>query len=285
MTRQLTYATATLVRSEQLTPHLRRIVLDASAMRAWHSSGVPDEALLLVIADPKTGEVDLPGERNGYDYDRSRWYTVRRFDADARELTIDVVGHDVGTATRWARRALPGDPVGVSSVRHWYDRPGDARWQLLIGDITSVPAIGRIIEEQSATIPTVVRIEITDPRDEIALPASDNVRVDWVHNPGESRFEEFARTADLPDGPGYTFVAGEAAATRAVRRYLRHEAGLPSSRYSVIGYWTARSEAWNRRLEESGIDLGAIYEAGEAAGKDEEELADEVDRQLVAAGL
>lgn len=285
MTRQLTYDTATLVRSEQLTPHLRRIVLDVSAMPEWHSSGVPDEALLLVIADPKTGEVDLPGEHNGNNFERSRWYTVRRFDSESRELTIDVVGHDVGLATRWARRALPGDPVGVSSVRSWYDRPEDARWQLLVGDITALPAIGRMLEEQSASIPTIVRIEITDPRDQIDLPLRDGVQVEWVHNTGDSRLGELVRTAETPEGPGYTFAAGEAAATRAVRRYLRHELGQPASSYSVIGYWTARSEIWNRRLEESGVDLMAIYEAGEAAGKDEEELADEVDRQLVAAGL
>ena len=285
MTRQLTYGTATLMRSEQLTPHLRRIVLDASTMPDWESSGVPDEALLLVIADPKTGAVDLPGEHNGNNFERARWYTVRRFDPESRELTIDVVGHDVGLATRWARRALPGDPVGVSSVRTWYDRPDDARWQLLVGDITAVPAIGRIIEEQSESIETLVRIEITDSRDQIEFPAGDNVRVEWVHNSGDSRLDELVRTAVMSEGPGYTFAAGEAAATRAVRRHLRHELGQPASRYSVIGYWTARSEVWNRRLEQSGIDLAEIYEAGAAAGKDEEELADEVDRQLVAAGL
>ena len=285
MTRQLSYGTASLIRSTQLTPHLRRIVLDASAMPDWHSSGVPDEALLLVIADPNTGEVDLPGEHNGFNYDRSRWYTVRRFDPESRELTIDVVGHDVGLATRWARRALPGDPVGVSSVRNWYDRPADAQWQLLVGDITAIPAIGRMIDEQCASTPTIVRIEIADPRDEIAFGEGDNVRVEWVHNAGESKLDELVRSADTPDGPGYTFAAGAAAATRAVRRYLRHELGQPARRYSVIGYWTARSEIWNRRLEESGIDLAAIYEAGAADGKDEEELADEVDRQLVAAGL
>lgn len=285
MTRQLTYDIATLVRSEQLTPHLRRIVLDTSAMPQWQTSGVPDEALLLVVPDPKTGEVDLPGEHNGNNYERARWYTVRRFDADARELTIDVVGHDVGVATRWARRALPGDPVGLSSVRNWYARPDDAQWQLLVGDITAIPAIGRMLDEQAESVETVVRIEIADPRDRIELPEREGVRVEWVHNTGESRLDELVRTAETPDGPGYTFVAGEAAATRAVRRHLRHELGRPAARYSVIGYWTARSEAWNRRLEESGIDLAAIYEAGAAAGKDDEELADEVDRQLVAAGL
>ncbi|UYM04353.1 siderophore-interacting protein [Solicola gregarius] len=284
MTRELSYVQTTLRSSEQLTPHLRRIVLGGDALYRWESSGVPDEAALLVIPDA-SGSVDVPAEHNGHDYSRCRWYTVRRFDAERAELTIDVVGHDVGLATRWARRARPGDAIGISSVRSWYDRPANAPWQLLLGDITAVPAIGRILEERSDVIPTVVRIEIADARDEVQLPVRDNVSVEWIHNAGESRLGELVRTADVPAGDGYTFVAGEAAATRDVRRHLRHERGLTPASYSVIGYWTARSEDFNRRLEQSGIDLAAIYEAGEAAGKDEEELADEVDRQLVAAGL
>lgn len=283
MSRELTYYRTRLVDSERLTPHLRRVVLAGDELAGWTSSGVPDEALLLVVPDA-TGAVDAPGRHNDYDYDNCRWYTVRHFDAERSELIIDVVGHDIGLATRWARRARPGAPVAVSSVRHWYARPADARWQLLLGDITAVPAIGRMLDERPG-VPTVVRIEIADPRDEVPLAVGDDVSVEWVHNDGPSRLDELARTAEPPGGPGYTFVAGEAAATRAVRRYLRHELGLPAARYSVVGYWRDRSEEWMAKYRKSGIDLETIYAAGEAAGRDEEELADEVDRRLIAAGL
>lgn len=283
MTRELTYYRTRLVDSERLSPHLRRIVLGGDELARWTTSGVPDEAVLLVVPDA-TGTVDVPGPDNDHCYDSCRWYTVRRFDAERRELTIDVVGHDIGLATRWVRRARPGAEVAVSSVRHWYERPADAQWQLLLGDITAVPAIGRMLDERP-DVPTTVRIEVADPRDAVPLETSEHVRVEWVHNPGPSRLDELARTADLPDGPGYTFVAGEAAATRAVRRYLRHELAQPAARYSVVGYWRDRSEEWMQKYRDSGIDLEAIYAAGEAAGKDEEELADEVDRQLIAAGL
>ena len=59
MTRELTYFETTLRSSEQLTPHLRRIVLGGGQLGAWQSSGVPDEAVLLVIPDA-TGVVDVP---------------------------------------------------------------------------------------------------------------------------------------------------------------------------------------------------------------------------------
>lgn len=283
MSREFEYFRTRLVTSERLSPHLRRIVLAGGELSAWRSSGVPDEALLLVLPDAG-GVVDPPGPHNEYDYDNCRWYTVRRHDPRRAELTIDVVGHEVGLATRWVRRARADDEVAVSSVRHWYDRPADARWQLLVGDITAVPAIGRMLEERP-DVATVVRIELADPRDAVTLPATGDVSIEWVHNEGPSRLEELVRTADLPEGPGYTFAAGEAAATRGVRRYLRHELGLAAARYSVIGYWRDRSEEWQRRFRESGVDLEAIYAAGEAAGRDAEELADEVDRRLIAAGL
>lgn len=283
MTRELTYHRTRLVRSEKLTPHLRRIVLSGDELDDWETSGVPDEAVLLVIPGP-TGAVDVPGPDNDNNFDSCRWYTVRAFDTERAELTIDVVGHDIGLATRWTRRAHVGDAIAVSSVRHWYNLPADARWQLLVGDITAVPAIARMLD-QRPEVPTLVRIELSDPRDEVPMATAENVSVEWIHNSGPSRLEELTRSADLPSGPGYTFAAGEAAATRGVRRYLRHELGLPSDRYSVVGYWRDRSEEWFKKYLESGIDLEAIYAAGEAAGKDAEELADEVDRHLIAAGL
>lgn len=285
MTRELTYHHARLLRSERLTPRLRRIVLGGEELTGWTSSGVPDEALLLVVPDASTGEVAIPCADNDYDYEATRWYTVRRFDAERTELTIDVVGHDVGLATRWSRRAQPGELVAVSTVRHWYERPADAQWQLLLGDITAIPAIGRILEQRSSDITTIARIEIADLRDAVDLPAGDNVSIEWVHNRGSSRLGELARSVQLPDGPGYTFAAGETAATRDVRRLLRHERGLPADRYSVVGYWRDRSEEWFEKFRDSGIDLEIIYTMGEAEGLDSEQLADEVDRRLIAAGL
>ena len=57
------------------------------------------------------------------------------------------------------------------------------------------------------------------------------------------------RASELPSGPGYVWVAGEAKATRGVRKHLRHELKLPASAYKVIGYWTENAEAWRERYD------------------------------------
>ena len=76
---------ATVLRREQLSPHLVRLVLgDLEGPDAFASTGIPDEWVGLVV----------PGQF------QSRYYTVRSW--DGAELVLDVVVHDEGLVTEWA---------------------------------------------------------------------------------------------------------------------------------------------------------------------------------------
>ncbi|MDO9378584.1 MAG: siderophore-interacting protein [Nocardioidaceae bacterium] len=286
MARELTYSRAEVLRTQRLSPHLVRIEVGGPLMAGWTTTGVPDEAFLLGVPEAD-GSVVHPDEvPDGEDaYARTRWYTVRRFDAATGTMTFDVVVHDEGVATLWAQRAEVGDQVGVSTTSSWYDRPAEATWQVLFGDVVALPAIGRMIEEAPEGVRTVAHVEVHGPQDELAELGD---AVTWHHTPAlgrESRLGEIVAATPLPEGPGYVYVAGEAAATRAAKRHLRQECGLPRGTYGVVGYWRARAEEWMRRYETSGIDLEKVYAEGEKAGLDEEQLSDEVDRRLEAAGL
>jgi hypothetical protein len=82
------------------------------------------------------------------------------------------------------------------------------------------------------------------------------------------------------------YVAGEAAATREVRRHLRHELGLPAAAYGVIGYWRRDAQAWAARIAESGVDLDALWDEAESLAPDDEEAAlDAYEERLDRAGL
>lgn len=287
MARELTYHLGEVVDRQQISPHLVRVVVGGNGLAGWSSTGVPDEAFLLVVPHPETGELIFPDQvaDDADPYAYSRWYTVRRYDAERHQVTLDVVVHETGLATRWAQEAAPGDPVAISSTRSWYELPHDATWQLLFGDIASLPAISRIVEQTPADVRTWVAVEIPDPADAQALGAD----VTWEHNrrlaTRGSDLAQMVARAELPEGTGYVYVAGEAAATRDARKNLRRERGLGKESYGVIGYWRVDKEAWMRRFEAAGIDLEQIYADGERAGLDEEQLSDEVDRQLDAAGL
>lgn len=287
MAREFSYFRARVRATRQLSPHLLRIVVGGDDIARWRSSGVPDEAMLVVLPEEGTEQITMPVEvRDGDPYARSRWYTVRDVDPVRNEVTFDVVLHDVGLATAWARTVAVGDAVGISSTHHWYSPPDEARWQVLAGDLVAVPAFARIIEQAPAHVRTHAYVEVPGVGDE--QPELGDA-VTWVHNTqlglDGSRLAEIVRDIELPRGPGYVYVAGEAAATRAVRKYLRHEIGMAKGTYVAVGYWRVRSEEWMSRFRSSGVDLERVYADGEQAGLDAEQLTDEVDRQLEDAGL
>ncbi|MGQ0630065.1 MAG: SIP domain-containing protein [Sporichthyaceae bacterium] len=85
--------------------------------------------------------------------------------------------------------------------------------------------------------------------------------------------------------PGYLYVAGEAAATRAVRKHLRRVRHLPAESHGVIGYWRRNREDWERRRRESGVDVEQLYAQAQAAGRDEEEALDLYESRLAEVGL
>lgn len=97
-----------------------------------------------------------------------------------------------------------------------------------------------------------------------------------AHRPGQR----------VPQDPGYVWVAGEARATRAVRRYLRHELRLAPDAYKVVGYWTENAEQWMERYEALPEELRiSLREMWSDETRDAEEVADEYEAILEASGL
>ena len=259
---------------DALSPSIVRMRLAAPD---FVSLDVPDEAC--VVTFPAPGERTADPDPSG-----GHWYTVRR--VEPAGLTMDVVVHEVGAASEWARRGRPGDRLQLSAQGSWYRRPDDVGWQLLVVDTTGLPAAGRIVEDCPAGIRTLVVAEVPDPADGQDLRGAE---VTWVHNPGvahgDSQLERAARAVALPDGPGYVYVAGEAAATRRVRRYLRHELSLPATSYGVIGYWRRDAKAFAERVAQASIDPQAVWEEAEAVATDPEHAMDLWEERMGRAGL
>lgn len=242
MARELSYTRASVVDLAPLTPGMHRLTLSVDATASRGLPGVPDEAVLLVFPDDD-GHVRLPHERDDSDpYEKARWYTVRHHDPASRQLVIDLVRHGVGQSAHWASRVRPGDRIGVSSSCTFYEPPADTGWQLLVGDLAALPAISRIVESHTDGSPMHAYVEVPGTADQQELELPAGVEVTWVHDGGHpSRLADLCSSRALPDGPGYVFVAGEAAATREARRVLRREHGLTPRRCCVTGYWRVMS--------------------------------------------
>nr|WP_218849251.1 siderophore-interacting protein [Nocardioides perillae] len=242
------------MRREQLSEHLVRLELGGPGLAGWRSTDVPDEWVALVV----------PGQF------QSRYYTVREH-GPAR-LVVDVVVHEEGLVTEWARRDCVGETVTVSEPKASFALPAEAAWLLLVGDLTALPAIARITETVAAARPEVaVRswVEVSDDPAAFAayLPAGADVR--WSPPPADapSALADVVEAIEWPAGEGYFWMAGESAQMRAIRKHLMRERGLPSAAYDVMGYWRGGAKRQPRA-----VDPGPIWRAGKAAGHTDEQI-------------
>lgn len=242
----------TVLAREVLSPHLVRLVV--GGLDGFESTGVPDEWVALTV----------PGQF------QTRYYTVRAW--AARELTLDVVVHDEGLVTEWAQGECVGDEVGIGQPKGSYAEPQGARWVVLVGDLTALPAIARIAE--TTRLPVTAYVETPDgPMPDYLAAGSANVT--WLAPPGKgrSRLAEVVRGLSWPSGDGYFWMAGESAQMRDIRRYLRRDLGWDSRSHDVMGYWSGA-----RGRQARAVDPGPIYRRGKAAGLSDEQIWEEYDR-------
>lgn len=270
----MSFSHASVVETRQLSSRLRRLVLRVDDPDALGVKPAGDSAVG-VYFDPH----DHPdGE--------GRNYSVRRHDGAL--VTLDIVRHAGGPGTRWASRATAGDRVVLDHARSWYRPPPEARWQLLVSDLSGLPAAARIIEELPPRLTATVIVELGAADDLDYLPRRDGVTVVPHIGTGNglapSALAAAVRGHPMPPGLGYCWFAGEAAQSRAVRKYLRSSGWTPD-RYDITGYWRADSEVWDARFATHGDAALAVYENALAAGKSDKLAFEEFDEACERIGL
>ncbi|HEY5429160.1 MAG TPA: siderophore-interacting protein [Solirubrobacteraceae bacterium] len=184
--------------------------------------------------------------------DKTRSYTVRAWDADRHELTLDFVVHGAsGIAGPWAAGAQPGDTLELTGPGGGYAPSPDAAWHLMVGDDAVIPAIAASLERVPAGIPVFVVVEVEGPDHEQPLDSPGDLQLTWLHRPagpGQAASLQVDAVAalSLPDGRGQAFVHGEATAVRLVRRNLVLDRGMAADELSATGYWKLRrtDEEW-----------------------------------------
>lgn len=280
----------------RLTPGMQRIEFTGE-LDGFASSGVGDEYVRLFLPRPGQSAPTMPiATDDGYwrfpegaEPSPVRCYTVRAWDAENDRLTIDFVVHDGGVAATWALRARAGDVLAINTPRGLYEPADGITWRLLVADATGLPAAARLLEQTPPGVRTRAVLEVATPEDRQRIDLPAGVDVQWVYGGnghGPSRLDQIVRGAELPDGPGYVWVAGEARATRLARKYLRHELGLPGTAYKVVGYWTEKAEAWQRRYEELPESTrSALAAMWDDATRDAEEIEDDYEDALERLGL
>ncbi|MBJ7336891.1 siderophore-interacting protein [Mycolicibacterium sp.] len=265
-----------VVEASDVGPRMRRVVFDVPRLHDLELPGAGDEAVGVYF--PSAG--DAADGRN---------YSVRYRGPGANRITCDFLLHQRGVASDWARRAEVGDRVVLDHARSWYRPEDTTRWQLLVADLSGLPALARILEELPDGTDATVIVEVTEKSDLAYLPTRAGVSmVSTVgtgngYAPGE--LANLVRRHAHRDGRGYCWFAGEAGTTREVRKHLRRERGWDSEQYDVVGYWRFDSEVWDRRYEAVGDEMLAVYERALAEGKGAKIAAEEYDEALERVGL
>ncbi|WP_430297194.1 siderophore-interacting protein [Sinomonas sp. B1-1] len=260
-----------VARTEQLTPHMVRVVVGGPGFDAFVDNGFTDK--YVKIAFPTAlpggrwpdGPVDLQALKESLpraQWPVSRTYTVRWFDPAAREVAIDFVVHgDEGLAGPWAANAQPGDRLVCTGPGGAYSPAPDAPWYLFAGDESALPAIGAALEALPADATGIAFLEVGSGDDVIELRAPSGIDVRWLSREGFPAGEtlvlaEAVAESTWPEGIPHVFAHGERGAMKELRAVFKQRE-VPRERLSLSGYW-ALGRAEDQFQAEKKLPIGQI---------------------------
>jgi NADPH-dependent ferric siderophore reductase len=247
----------TVERVEQVVPGLVRVVLGGPGLARFEEPFWTDAYVNLLFVPPDAAYAVPFDVGEARRLPRDLWpvprrFTVRRWDAARRELWIDFVTHgDEGTAGRWAQRATPGELLQFQGPSGGYRPDPEVSCHLMVGDESALPAVAASLEAVPESARALVVGLVEGPEAEVTLATRAVLEVVWLHRstltgPSEQALAAAVAALDFPADDVHAFVHGEAVETRAVRRHLLGERGVPRERLSVSAYWrrTLTDERW-----------------------------------------
>ena len=248
-----------VIRSEQLTPHMIRVVLGGSGFDTFVPNDYTDSYVKIVIvrddvdvdALPRPLTLDSFNELPEAQRPTVRTYTVRHADPARRELAIDFVVHgEHGVAGPWAASLQAGQPAYLMGPSGAYTPDPAADWHLLAGDEAGLPALSAALEALPPNAIGKAFIEVAGPDDELPLKAPEGVEIRWIYRGGRADLVPEDQAGDhapiiaeikespWPPGQVQVFIHGEAQAVmHNLRAYIRKERGVEAKWTSISGYW------------------------------------------------
>ena len=235
--------TLEVVRREQLSPHLVRIVLSGAEFDDFVTNESTDKYVKIFFAKPELGlrrPYDLVALRDTLtpeDLPVTRTYTVRNVDAEARTLSIDFVVHgDEGLAGPWADAAKPGDLLTFSGPGGGYAPDPRADWHLFAGDQSALPAIAAALEALPASATGLAFIQVADATEILQLTAPPAVAVQWLFGQSPALLVDAVEGATWLPGRPQIFAHGERSAMKGLREVFSAR-GVQRAELSLSGYW------------------------------------------------
>ncbi|MCA6096280.1 siderophore-interacting protein [Streptomyces sp. SCA3-4] len=252
-----------VLRTERISPALLRVTFGGDRLGEMVTGG-RDQRFKLFLPRPGQDAPVLPDDRGVGWYAQwrtqdpavravMRSYTVRELRHDPAELDVDFVQHGEhgegtghgGPASHWSRTARPGDrvtvlgPVAEENGGVDFQPPAGTDWVLVTADESALPAAAGILAWLPAGTPAKVWIEVSHPDDVQDLPTAADADITWLvrSTPADRPVLDAVRTAELPAGTPYAWIAGESGTIRALRRHLVGDRGIDRRAVTFTGYW------------------------------------------------
>jgi NADPH-dependent ferric siderophore reductase len=276
---------------ERRSPSLVRLTFTDPSLAEFADRGY-DQRLKLVL--PRPGGLPLSEFPTGDDWwtawrdqpleERAhiRTYTVAELRPEAGEIDIDFVDHGVtGPGSRFAVDAVQGDEAIIFGPNAAFQ--GDAGGlefrrelstksrQLVVGDLTALPAINGIASRLPADATGLICVEVPHAEDASGIVPPAGLDLVWcVQDRGDDQVDavrrwlgaagpldaDDAQTTVVYDGSDDAYwevsavegrdsatpelsawIAGESSRVRALRRMLVDEFAVPRSAVCFMGYW------------------------------------------------
>lgn len=239
----------TVLRREQLTPHMVRIVAGGPGFAGYVNNDYVDRYVKIVFPQPGVEypqPLDLWQVRESMPrelWPHTRTYTVRWVDQAAGELAIDFVIHgDEGLAGPWAATAQPGDSLIFTGPGGGYNPDPDTDWHLFAGDESALPAISAALESLPRNARGLAFLEVDSDADIQAIDAPAGMDLRWLPRGGVpagtgSLLVAAVRDALWPEGRVQVFAHGERGSMKGLREVFYVQRGLERAQVSLSGYW------------------------------------------------
>ena len=223
-----------VVTSTVLSPSLCEVVLAGGAAGL---GGQPGNDVMLRVRDESGAFV-------------RRRYSVRDVQRDLDQLTLWITTAHEGPGSRWARTAVPGDPVDVIGPRGKILLNPDAAWHLFCGDVSGLGAFYRMADALDPGGLATVVVEVPNAQDALSPPLAGGagaqaIFVERGQRQGDDP-EGLLRALSAfvtPPGEGHAYLFGEFSVIRVLHVALV-ERGLSGDQISPKAYWrTGRPNA------------------------------------------
>ncbi len=220
----------TVVKKYSLTPNMLRIILGGDELASFPEGQESGYVKLCLPSNSLSGK------------SLKRSYTIRAFDSEALELTLDFVNHgDNGPASAWASSVQVGDKIMI-------DGPGavklvnmSADWFFIAGDMTALPAMSVNLEKLPSDAKGYAVIEVLSEADKQSIQVPANIEVHWVINPYPDQentcLVDCVKKLSWLEGDVDVWVACEFEAMRHLRRYFKQERMVGRGQIYASSYW------------------------------------------------